>query len=59
MSASVHRLAAAVLDQPWMVMDDGRPIAWATTLHMATRIAELLDRHGLVDVPDTCEGLAA
>jgi hypothetical protein len=39
----------------WCILEHegikGTPVAWATTEEMATRIAGLLERHGVVDVP--------
>lgn len=37
----------------WILVDDTTPIATARDKTTACRIAELLDRHGLADIPDT------
>lgn len=55
MSASAHQLLAAVLspNDTWMVLLEGRPVAYCKQETVAMRVAELLERHGLADVPDT------
>ena len=41
----------------YAIVDHGQPIAVCPDLLTAKRLAELLDQHGLVDVPDTIAGV--
>jgi hypothetical protein len=47
------RVKMALLDRPWIVTDGTAILAYCHNETTATRVAELLDAHGLVDVPDT------
>jgi hypothetical protein len=41
----------------YAIIDHGQPIAVCPDLLTAKRLGELIDRHGLVDVPDTIAGV--
>ena len=41
----------------YAIVDHGQPVAVCPDALTAKRLAELLDRHGLVDVPDTIAGV--
>lgn len=48
-----------MLFQGWAVVDDTRVLGILTDdKRVAERVAELINRHGLVDVPDNAAGLA-
>ena len=59
MSHEAHRCSLFTVAPGWLVFLDGRPVAAAMNPVTAQRIGELLDRHGLVDVPDTAAALGA
>ena len=41
----------------YAIIDHGQPIAVCPDLLTAKRLGELIDRHGLIDVPDTIAGV--
>ena len=59
MSHEAHAVCAFTAAPGWLVFLDGRPVAAAMNPVTAQRIGELLDRHGLVDVPDTAAALGS
>lgn len=57
----VHLVRHVTLVDPgcYLVVDDASWMAIATTPELAERIVELLDRHGLADVPDDASAITA
>lgn len=47
-----HPVTRLVVWTPHVVFDGSRIVAIADRAEIAERIAELLDRHGLADIPD-------
>jgi hypothetical protein len=41
----------------YAIIDHGQPVAVTPDLLTAKRLGELIDRHGLIDVPDTIAGV--
>jgi hypothetical protein len=41
----------------YAIVDHGQPVAVAPDVLVAKRLGELIDRHGLIDVPDTIAGV--
>lgn len=42
----------------YMILIEGVPLVFTNSRHLAGRIGDLLDEHGLDVVPDTIEGIA-
>lgn len=55
----ITRANVVTVSNAWLVWVDGRPVVACLLRSTAHRIAHLLDRYGLADVPDTPEELAA
>lgn len=58
MSAEIIRPCVLSVISPFVVIDDREVVAVCTDGTIAKRLMELWDRYGLVDVPDTAEGVA-
>lgn len=53
-------VSATVVDsRGYILFVEDRPVVFCATRGLAERIGGLLDEHGLVDVPDTIEGVDA
>jgi hypothetical protein len=55
-AAEIIRPCVLTMIAPHVVFVDGIITAVCTDSVTAHRLAELVERHGLVDVPDTAEG---
>jgi hypothetical protein len=51
-SAHVHGPHVLIMHRCWLVMIDGRCVATCPDEQSATRVADLLDEHGIVPIPD-------
>lgn len=57
MTAVVTPTAAVAVVNPTVIIDGGLIVAVCTLPVVAARLAQLWDRHGATDVPDTVEGV--
>jgi hypothetical protein len=57
MAAEVIPVCALAIAAPHVVFDQGEIVAICTTSVHAHRIAELVDRYGLADIPADLSGL--
>lgn len=57
MSGEILPVAALHLLGAHLVFDEGEFVAACPTAEKAGRVAELVDRHGLVDVPDDASSI--
>jgi hypothetical protein len=56
-STAVAPVRLAICPDAWIVFDHGDKVGIFSSEHTARRVADLIHMHGLIDVPNTPEGI--